>query len=54
MSDHGPHNVIRMLVANKCDVSAEEREVETLQGRALADRFQIPFLEVSAKTGERI
>lgn len=54
VSEHAGENVVKILVGNKCDVNAEEREVEKIQGRALADRFEIPFLEVSAKTGERI
>ena len=54
VNQSGAENVVKMLVGNKCDVSQQQREVETIKGRALADRFEIPFLEVSAKTGERV
>ena len=39
--------VVRMLVGNKCDSSA--RVVSTEEGKALADQYNIDFIEVSAK-----
>merc|ERR1711865_343911 len=38
-----------VLVGNKCDLSAEERQVEEQEGKALAEEWGCPFMEVSAK-----
>lgn len=48
---HTPENVVKILVGNKIDVNEDERQVQTLEGKTLADRYSIPFIEVSAKTG---
>lgn len=37
-----------MLVGNKLDM-AENREISTLQGQELANKYNIPFMECSAK-----
>lgn len=42
-------NVCRILVGNKCDVA--ERQVEFEEGRKLAQKYNIPFFETSAKSG---
>jgi hypothetical protein len=40
--------IFQILVGNKCDMSAE-RTVDTSEGKQLANQYNIPFLEVSAK-----
>jgi Ras-related protein Rab-8A len=52
--EHAPKNVTTILVGNKSDVAEEEREVQYLEGKTLADKFQLPFFEVSAKNGHYI
>jgi Ras-related protein Rab-8A len=42
-----------MLVGNKLDLD-KERIVQQREGSALAKKYDIPFMEVSAKTGENI
>jgi small GTP-binding protein len=46
-------NVLIVLVGNKTDLS-NQREVETDEGRELADQNGILFFETSAKTGENV
>lgn len=41
-----------VLIANKTDVS--EQEVTSEEGRKLAEEFNLPFFECSAKTGENV
>jgi Ras-related protein Rab-8A len=49
IDQHASDTVRRILVANKCDVPAEQRKVSEEQGRALAAEFDVPFFEASAK-----
>jgi len=42
-----------ILVGNKCDLE-KERAVTQDEGKALANKFAIPFLETSAKTNQNI
>lgn len=42
-----------ILVGNKIDLS-KERAVSWKRGQALADKYKIKFIEVSAKTGENV
>lgn len=42
-----------MLLATKCDLDAE-RQVSTEEGMALAARFKLSFMEVSAKTEKNV
>ena len=42
-----------ILVGNKCDLE-DERQVSFEEGRALADKYGIPFIETSAKTGQNV
>jgi small GTP-binding protein len=46
-------DVCKVLVGTKCDL-ADERVVASETGEQLAAKFGMQFLEVSAKTGERI
>jgi GTPase KRas protein len=41
------------LLGNKCDVDSE-RTVSMEEGVALARRYNCPFLETSARTGENV
>jgi GTPase SAR1 family protein len=43
-----------MLVGNKCDVESDKRKVPREVGEFLAERFCIPWFEVSAKSGENV
>ena len=47
-------NCILCLVANKIDVSAEERKIDTKAAQDFVDKFDMIFFETSAKTGENI
>lgn len=42
-----------MLVGNKKDLT-QERQVSEEEGRVLADKFRVPFVETSAKTNENV
>jgi small GTP-binding protein len=46
---HADTNINIVLVGNKCDVAAEEREVSIEEGQELTDKFEVPFFEASAK-----
>eukprot|EP00029_Vermamoeba_vermiformis_P005339 TRINITY_DN182_c0_g1_i2.p1 TRINITY_DN182_c0_g1~~TRINITY_DN182_c0_g1_i2.p1 ORF type:complete len:216 (+),score=45.88 TRINITY_DN182_c0_g1_i2:48-650(+) len=48
--DHVP----LVLVANKCDLDASERQVSTQEGEDLAKEWRVPFFETSAKTRKNI
>jgi small GTP-binding protein len=43
-----------VLVGNKCDLPASEREVTYDEGKSVADSWDVPFLETSALTGDYI
>uniref|UniRef100_A0A336LD11 CSON007911 protein n=2 Tax=Culicoides sonorensis TaxID=179676 RepID=A0A336LD11_CULSO len=43
-----------MLVGNKCDESAELREVSTAEGQAEAATWGVSFMETSAKTNHNV
>ena len=45
--------VVRLLVCNKCDLN-EKRKVTTEEGQALADTYEINFIETSAKSATNI
>jgi GTPase SAR1 family protein len=53
ISEHAPKDVIKMLVGNKLDLE-KGRVVQQREGCALAKKYDIPFMEVSAKTGENV
>ena len=50
INEHAPKDVVKMLVGNKLDLD-KERIVQQREGSALANKYDIPFIEVSAKTG---
>lgn len=43
-----------MLVGNKCDESAELREVSSSEGAAEAKSWGVSFMETSAKTNHNV
>ncbi|XP_044754094.1 GTP-binding protein Di-Ras2 [Coccinella septempunctata] len=43
-----------MVVGNKCDESAELREVSTSEGQAQAQEWGVSFMETSAKTNHNV
>ncbi|XP_017778464.1 PREDICTED: GTP-binding protein Di-Ras2 [Nicrophorus vespilloides] len=43
-----------MLVGNKCDESAELREVSTSEGQSQAQNWGVSFMETSAKTNHNV
>jgi len=45
--------VLKILVGNKCDLS-EKRQVSFQKGKELAESYNIPFFETSAKSAENI
>jgi len=55
LQDRGPNEVVVALVGNKVDLEAEQRQVETAEGTALAAELGIPlFYEASARTADRV
>eukprot|EP01103_Thecamoeba_quadrilineata_P016504 TRINITY_DN5539_c0_g1_i1.p1 TRINITY_DN5539_c0_g1~~TRINITY_DN5539_c0_g1_i1.p1 ORF type:complete len:226 (+),score=40.36 TRINITY_DN5539_c0_g1_i1:47-679(+) len=46
---HAPESVNRILIGNKVDME-DERVVQTEKGKEIAEKHNIPFFEVSAKT----
>jgi Ras-related protein Rab-8A len=49
---HAPLNITKILIGNKVD--SANRAVTTQEGKALSDKYNIPFFETSAKTGINI
>ncbi len=47
VQEHADDNVVIILVANKTDLG-NARIISTDEGKELADRFGVPFLETSA------
>ena len=43
INEHAPDNVEKIIVANKTDLE-DERAVRMLEGKTVADKFNIPFL----------
>jgi len=48
IEQHASENVNKILIGNKCDL-VDKKVVDTSRGKALADEFNIKFLETSAK-----
>lgn len=53
INDHAPSSVVKMVVGNKADCE-EERKVDRREGESLGRRFDVPFMEVSAKEGTNV
>ncbi len=53
IKDEADENVIVFLLGNKIDL-AEERKIPKAKGEELAKEFNVPFFEVSAKSGENV
>ena len=53
LSHQNTSDVERLLIGNKCDWEGG-RVVESERGEQLAQKFGIPFMETSAKTGYNI
>ena len=49
LSVKGVEDVPLIVVGSKCDLDSD-REVPTAEGKALAEKFDVPFFETSAKT----
>ena len=49
LSVKGEEDVPLILVGSKCDLDGD-REVPTSEGKAIAEKFNMPFFETSAKT----
>lgn len=48
IEEHAAEGVNKVLLGNKCDL-VEKKVVDTSRGQALADEYNIKFLETSAK-----
>lgn len=48
IEEHAAEGVNKVLLGNKCDL-VEKKVVDTSRGQALADEYNIRFLETSAK-----
>lgn len=53
IESNAPSDVTKVLMATKSDLN-EERAVNVEEGLALARRFGIPFIEVSAKSSSNV
>merc|ERR1712065_57001 len=49
LSVKGVEDVPLIVVGSKCDLDSD-REVPTAEGKSLAEKFDVPFFETSAKT----
>ncbi len=49
LSVKGVEDVPLIVVGSKCDLDGD-REVPTSEGKTLAEKFDVPFFETSAKT----
>jgi small GTP-binding protein len=45
---HAAGNIVRLLVGNKCDLE-NRREIEYSEGKALAEKLGLQYIETSAK-----
>ena len=52
IEENASNDCIKILVGNKCDKT--DREISELEGLKLANKYNICFLETSAKTGENV
>lgn len=41
-------------MGNKCDLKSEHRQIQTEEGRKLAEEFKCPFTEASARNGDNV
>ena len=53
IEEHAAENVNKILLGNKCDLQ-EKKVVDTSRGQALADEYNILFLETSAKNNTNV
>jgi Ras-related protein Rab-8A len=53
IEQHATESVNKMLIGNKCDME-DEKAVEASRGQALAEEYDIKFLETSAKTNKNV
>ena len=49
ISEHVSEQIVVILVGNKCDESENQRKVDKAEGQSLANEFNVPFFETSAK-----
>lgn len=54
ISERQAEDVPKILVGNKCDLSSKERCVSYEEGKELAEKYRLPFMEVSAKENTNI
>jgi len=53
INNDADEHVTILLVGNKCDLT-EKRQVSSEEGKAFAERNNVEFIEVSAKTTENL
>jgi len=49
IEQHANDSILRVIIGNKCDM-AEDRVIPTDRGKQIADEYNVPFYETSAKT----
>eukprot|EP00486_Rosalina_sp_Unknown_P007392 CAMPEP_0201574794 /NCGR_PEP_ID=MMETSP0190_2-20130828/19522_1 /ASSEMBLY_ACC=CAM_ASM_000263 /TAXON_ID=37353 /ORGANISM="Rosalina sp." /LENGTH=151 /DNA_ID=CAMNT_0048003543 /DNA_START=209 /DNA_END=664 /DNA_ORIENTATION=+ len=49
-----PSDICKMIIGNKSDIDASEREVTVQQAESYANELQIPYIETSAKTANHV
>lgn len=54
INKNGKNITHKVLVANKIDISNKCRVISTKMGKELADKYDISYIETSARTGENV
>jgi hypothetical protein len=54
ITQHATNHVHKMLLGNKADLPADQRDVDTAQGQAAGEEYGVRFAEVSAKDGSGV
>lgn len=54
IKEYAPHDAVVVLLGNKCDATAKERQIKREEGEKLAADYNVAFLETSAKTGMNV
>jgi Ras-related protein Rab-8A len=53
IEQHASENVCKILLGNKCDL-IEQKVVESARAQSLANEYEIPFMETSAKANIQV
>ena len=54
IDENANKDVVKLLIANKCDCDEKDRKVTSADGRSIADKYGMKFFETSAKMNVNI